>query len=904
MESPFSISDENLRILLDSYSAWLAEDGNKQKEYAQEQREHISNLRKTLLNNDYLSNLSDERLADEIFRYSRKLEGPAFIRLGNDRIKGEITSIRRNLSYLIEGPDDPFEKAEKILEGEYKIQIFAKAFWSPILQAQYPEILPNWNNKTERFLEKVGINLSTTKLSGKERYKLLSRAFLYLKELDAEQDFYTLNYLMHYGTEIKEGADLLDELLEPSDSRCWQIAPGEKARLWDDLRTNSIAAVGYSNFDLDLSGKSKEELLELSREYYPDYTEHQRKADVTQLWHFLNLKPGDKFVTNKGRGLLLGLGIVKGAYRFRRERKEYKHTVNVEYYKVNDSGIPIPENLKGKFGRTIVPLTKGEFETLERVFGGEKILSEGSPLGGAHDCPFSIRTFELLSELHENPTRAFYQNHGKEFKEHVEEPFQQLFRQVRLLLPPSVTDAMETEKGIFARILKNDFGKGGAWDYYWGAFYPKGGQRIKDAQLFLMMSRDRLEFGFYIGDYGPEQQNRFLRNCQKNREALVNVLSDSLVDDELRFGKHQEFVGGENDSNIIGSKLTWEEWLKNPEEAGIHVCVLLEKNKVLQSSTEQLKTLIAKSFGQLFPLVLLATSENPLRLISNYLELIDEGSEPNPLYPLTQFAQETGFEEEMLLQWVRAIERKGQVIVYGPPGTGKTYVAEKFARHLIGGHDGFYELVQFHPAYAYEDFMQGIRPEPRDDGSLFYPLVPGRFLDFCSKARSRKGRCVLIIDEINRANLARVFGELMYLLEYRDRAVPLAGGSEFRIPANVRVIGTMNTADRSIALVDHALRRRFAFLALYPNYDVLRKFHRDSGFPVERLINILSELNKKIGDRHYEVGITFFLRRDVGQQLEDIWKMEIEPYLEEYFFDQRDTAKEFYWDKVKDKVLS
>ena len=139
-------------------------------------------------------------------------------------------------------------------------------------------------------------------------------------------------------------------------------------------------------------------------------------------------------------------------------------------------------------------------------------------------------------------------------------------------------------------------------------------------------------------------------------------------------------------------------------------------------------------------------------------------------------------------------------------------------------------MVQFHPAYSYEDFIQGIRPQSLPDGRLSYPLLPGRFLDFCARAQQHAGRCVLVIDEINRANLAGVFGEVMALLEYRDHCIPLAGGGSFAIPANVHIIGTMNTADRSIALVDYALRRRFAFIELGPNYETLRRFHARTGF--------------------------------------------------------------------------
>ncbi len=274
----------------------------------------------------------------------------------------------------------------------------------------------------------------------------------------------------------------------------------------------------------------------------------------------------------------------------------------------------------------------------------------------------------------------------------------------------------------------------------------------------------------------------------------------------------------------------------------------------------------------------------------------------NPEYSLNQLALETGFDEATMERWVRAIERKGQAIIYGPLGTGKTYLAQQLSRHIVGGADGLQDIVQFHPAYVYEDFIQGIRPQASEGGGLDYPVISGRFVEFCAKARMRQGHCVLIIDEINRANLARVFGELMYLLEYRGREIPMAGGGTLKIPENVRVIGTMNTADRSIALVDHALRRRFAFLALYPDYEVLRKYHASTGYPTDPLVGVLQALNRQIGDRHYEVGVTFFLLKNLADHIEDIWRMEIEPYLEEYFFDQPEKVAEFRWDRVGERL--
>ncbi|MEH2022936.1 McrB family protein [Nostoc sp.] len=327
----------------------------------------------------------------------------------------------------------------------------------------------------------------------------------------------------------------------------------------------------------------------------------------------------------------------------------------------------------------------------------------------------------------------------------------------------------------------------------------------------------------------------------------------------------------------------------------IHNSCYFNQIEILNSSQEELINKFQEWFQDYIPLFLQAVSKELIPIICQYIYPI------KPKYSLDQCTEDTGVSQAVLESWIRTINRKDQAILYGSPGTGKTYIAEKLAQYLIGCGDGFSELVQFHPAYSYEDFIQGIRPQSQN-GILAYPLVPGRFLEFCKKAESREDTCVLIIDEINRANLAQVFGELMYLLEYRDREIPLAAGNSFRIPKNVRIIGTMNTADRSIANIDHALRRRFAFIELRPNYDVLRRYHLKAGFAVEELIKILQQLNQAIADKNYEIGISFFLTDNLREDIEDIWRMEIEPYLEEYFFNQLKKVDEFRWDEIKNKL--
>jgi 5-methylcytosine-specific restriction protein B len=612
------------------------------------------------------------------------------------------------------------------------------------------------------------------------------------------------------------------------DKRYWKIAPGEKGWQWEECRENGFIGIGWNDVG-DVSGLSRAEFDTLQDEMEAE--RGYKKEATNQVWTFAHdIQEGDVIVANRGTREILGFGIVVGPYEFVPDG-HYAHQFPVRW----DDTVPRRVDEKG-WRRTLIEIKPEKYEELRAAppLDGAR-QPEVEEAGSDAESLFSVETFDLLAGLHEDPTKAYYQEHREAIRDHEEKPFRRLVRGVARRLPAPIAGLMETEKGIFARILKNDYGKGGAWDFYWGAFYPKGGKRIEDAQLMMVINRDHLEFGFYIGHYGSDQRERFLDNCRRYREELIDLL-EPVAEEGFVYGEDK---GGTSRSR--GRSLS--QWLENIDEAGLRASTVIAKERVSEPSAQDLIDTATRTFELLFPFVLLATSEDPMPEIIEYIGEETGGPETEPEYGIEQLSRDTGIGEEKLRRWVRTVERKGQAIFYGPPGTGKTFIAQHLAKYLTGGGDGFYDLVQFHPSYSYEDFVQGIRPESRD-GTLSYPVVPGRFKEFCREAAKRRSPCVLIVDEINRANLSRVFGELMYLLEYRKEEVPLAGGGKFRIPENVRLIGTMNTADRSIALVDHALRRRFAFLELYPDYELLRKYHSTTGFPVDNLIGELMKLNQ------------------------------------------------------------
>ncbi|MEG5020866.1 AAA family ATPase [Microcoleus sp. AT8-B5] len=537
------------------------------------------------------------------------------------------------------------------------------------------------------------------------------------------------------------------------------------------------------------------------------------------------------------------------------------------------------------------------------------------------ECPFSENTFNLLTDFYEDPRSDFYRTHKQVFFKYVENPLKYILSQVEYLLPDFIKNYINFRIDQFGSLLLFQ----GVPSISYSVALGLGDINSLDyGQFMLNIEPEKVTFGLYskikslkniINNYSSQCRSDSWKTllelyklphqtfCELNR----HVHSYNYVIEDSRFGKSENSLSV---FSLLEEIFCWQEIPKNllitPKVNNIKVAVSLESSEVLGYSAKQLIAKIAQTFKKIFPLFLLFNLyENDLSVLVNEYFLLYK-KEFNQAYHFEEISELTGFQTSEINRWIRTINRKQQAIIQGPPGTGKTFLAQKLAQYLIGGGDGFSDIIQFHPAYTYEDFIQGIRPQSQD-GGLTYPLVPGRFLEFCKQAEAREDTCVLIIDEINRANLSQVFGELMYLLDDRDRTVKLASGQQFTIPKNVCIIGTMNTADRSIALVDNALRRRFAFIPLSPNYKVLRHYHKtwQTGFPIarlNRLIGILKDINVAINNKHYELGISFFLTKTLAEDIQDIWQMEIEPYLEEYFFDNLEKMDEFLWDNIKTKL--
>jgi len=313
--------------------------------------------------------------------------------------------------------------------------------------------------------------------------------------------------------------------------------------------------------------------------------------------------------------------------------------------------------------------------------------------------------------------------------------------------------------------------------------------------------------------------------------------------------------------------------------------------------------------------------DDPHAIASFLYWLLEQDEQPEPpangpqpgSRNLTDLSKDLLIDVGFLQDIVDLLEDKGQVILYGPPGTGKTYLARELAK-VLAPEESCWSLVQFHPSTSYEDFFEGYRPAGTGDGGIRYELTPGPLARMAERAsEAPEQRHIMVIDEINRGNLPRVLGELLFLLEYRDERVQTLyrPDTPFTLPANLWFIGTMNTADRSIALVDAALRRRFHFMPFFPDrYPIeglLGRWLELGNQPkwVGHLVDAVNgELAKDLEGSHLLLGPSHFMK-DFGstpgeqrERLRRIWEYNIEPFIEDQFFGAPDRIAFYRFENV------
>jgi 5-methylcytosine-specific restriction protein B len=271
--------------------------------------------------------------------------------------------------------------------------------------------------------------------------------------------------------------------------------------------------------------------------------------------------------------------------------------------------------------------------------------------------------------------------------------------------------------------------------------------------------------------------------------------------------------------------------------------------------------------------------------------------------------EQTYWPEELLDELLAAIHKRGQVILAGPPGTGKTWVADQVARYLTQDEPGQIRTVQFHPSYGYEEFVEGLRPVVQANGAVTFDLRPGVVRQMATQMETTGATHVLVVDEVNRANVPRVFGELLYMLEYRDTPLTLQHSDQtFELPGRLKLVATMNTADLSTRSVDVALRRRFSIFECLPDADVLQRYYEDPHHTttVDELVEGFVELNTELEsllDRHHTIGHSFFMDPEHdADHLGQTWRRQIQPLIEDYFFDRPEVAKELTLEKFWSSV--
>ncbi len=520
---------------------------------------------------------------------------------------------------------------------------------------------------------------------------------------------------------------------------------------------------------------------------------------------------------------------------------------------------------------------------------------------------FCTDSFAFLTELATTNSKEWMAENRERYQFVLREPLVELCealaeRYVRPVLNREYGWELECEAKpgrAVTSINKNDFGRSGPYQpVQWITFYRRSqANKRADAQLFVRVAADGVRYGFHLGRSARDAGKQFRRNIQEHADAIFRALRAGGVFAECRFWTDDDLAT----EVPVKSAADLRAW-------AVHKTIAVGKHRAPESSLlrrDELTGDILLTFDRLLPAFACAAEADPRPLLTRRAG----DAEGKPPYDPASFHRATYLSEVWLDRVLGLLRLKKQLVLQGVPGTGKTHVARCLAQLLTHDRPDCVRLVQFHPAYSYEEFVEGIRArgvEVNGRSEVTFPVEGGVLCQFAEQAAKRPSEPhVLVIDELNRGNLPRIFGELLYLLEYRDQAVTLPYSKHsFRLPDNLFLLATMNQLDRSAVALDQALRRRFSFVDMPADAAILASWleaHPPSESNDEtfgpRVVHLFEELNRRLArdlGPEKQIGHSFFMVPQLdSEKLAAVWDHHVRPLLLDYLGGREERLRDY-----------
>ena len=634
---------------------------------------------------------------------------------------------------------------------------------------------------------------------------------------------------------------------EEQERGYWLYVPGEGAGKWEEFRTAGIMALNWDRIGDPTSYPNEEAVIEALEAGYGDWGGRPTGAAGMIRDFTRTMRPGDVVYARRGPTEIIGRGVVRSEFRYDDARPAYRCVRDIEWTHVGSW--PLDRRVGAVSLQRVTENTSYNPAQLESLFRDRNS-------SGASTASVRAQGVGDSNQAKKHELQHWLYTPGEGAARWEE------FRTAGIM-------ALNWDRvGDLAAFPDKESLLDALYTHYgdWGGRPRKAADSVWD-YIHAMKPGDIV----YV------------------RRSFNEIVGRGVVRSDYRYDEDRSSFRAVRD-------VEWTHVGSWPLEQRIGRLMLQRLTENTKYTPDQLNALIGIEDPR-------SPSSVDERLGNNDLDEADEH------YTSTDFLDEVFLSPEDLEQMLGLLRRKKNLILQGAPGTGKTFAAKRLAYALMGEtDDSRVEVVQFHQSTAYEDVVVGLRPTAEGG----FAAAEGVFARFCRRAAADPGRdYVFIIDEINRANISKAFGELLMLIEAEHRGEALrlpVSGELLSVPKRLHIIGMMNTADRGLALIDYALRRRFAFFEMRPALDhpgFLRHVEAVGSSRLEALVDVVRRLNQRIAEDEalgpgFQIGHSYLCLPAAGPEnpagtdadVTSVVRYELEPLVREYWFDNPSAMDE------------